>query len=42
MEVVFGDADGVGLRFESKLDFDVVLFRAEDDANGGLVWGFTL
>lgn len=37
LQLVFGDADGVGFGFQGELDFDVVLFRAEDDADGGLV-----
>jgi hypothetical protein len=36
LELVFGYADRVLLGFEREFDFDIVLFRAEDDADGNL------
>jgi len=42
LQGVGGDADGVGFRAEGILDFHIVLFRAEDDADGGLVAGAAL
>lgn len=37
LELVSGDADGVGLCSQGILDLHVVLLGAEDDADGGLV-----
>ena len=37
LQLIGGNADGVGFGAEGILDFHVVLFRAEDDADGWLV-----
>jgi hypothetical protein len=37
LELIDGHADGIALGTQGVFDFHVVLFRAEDDADGGLV-----
>jgi hypothetical protein len=37
LQLVFGDADGVGFGFQGELDFHVVFLGAEDDADGRTV-----
>jgi hypothetical protein len=35
LELILGDANRIGFRFEGEFHFDVIFLRAEDDADGG-------
>jgi len=39
MKMVFGHADAIGFALQGKFDFQIVLLRAKDDADGWVIVG---